>query len=216
MFCFVTFHFFLFDSWFVHWSLVFLWTFVVHLNFQEVFYVLFVTSRWHVVEYMELCWFAGRFYKTAHFDFAQNIFECVADTEDCFQRGPSAGGKTLGRNYRGATHRGRIGQRKPQGSYWSSFQATVITTLVTAMACFEGRAWKGKTNPGNDGFFYGGHSSQTPRVLPEDCYRIQTDLQAGGWQAGLRHVTWQYVAFVTVHFFWIWIKLLAIECVLYI
>lgn len=61
---------------------------------------------------MELCWFAGRFYKTAHFDFAQNIFECVADTEDCFQRGPSAGGKTLGRNYRGATHRGRIGQRK--------------------------------------------------------------------------------------------------------
>lgn len=69
------------------------------------------------------------------------------------------------------------------------------------MACFEGRAWKGKTNPGNDGFFYGGHSSQTPRVLPEVCYRIQTDLQAGGWQAGLRHVTWQYVAFVTVHFF---------------
>eukprot|EP00434_Breviolum_minutum_P017008 symbB.v1.2.015005.t1/scaffold1110.1/size137258/8 len=36
----------------------------------------------------------NEFYKTAHFDFAQNIFECVADTEDCFQRGPSAGGKT--------------------------------------------------------------------------------------------------------------------------
>ena len=34
-----------------------------------------------------------RFYKTAHFDFAQNIFECLADTEDCFQRGPAAGGK---------------------------------------------------------------------------------------------------------------------------
>ncbi|CAK9051357.1 unnamed protein product [Durusdinium trenchii] len=36
----------------------------------------------------------NEYYKTAHFDFAQNIFECLADTEDCFQRGPSAGGKS--------------------------------------------------------------------------------------------------------------------------
>eukprot|EP00435_Cladocopium_sp_Y103_P015501 s1566_g3.t2 len=33
----------------------------------------------------------NEYYKTAHFDFAQNIFECLADTEDCFQRGPAAG-----------------------------------------------------------------------------------------------------------------------------
>ena len=32
-------------------------------------------------------------YKSAQFDFAQNIFECAAETEDCFQRGPSAMGK---------------------------------------------------------------------------------------------------------------------------
>ena len=37
-----------------------------------------------------------RFYKTAHFDFAQNKFEAAADSEDCFQRGPSAAGKPLG------------------------------------------------------------------------------------------------------------------------
>eukprot|EP00490_Sorites_sp_Unknown_P025115 CAMPEP_0114695704 /NCGR_PEP_ID=MMETSP0191-20121206/71687_1 /TAXON_ID=126664 /ORGANISM="Sorites sp." /LENGTH=150 /DNA_ID=CAMNT_0001992339 /DNA_START=18 /DNA_END=470 /DNA_ORIENTATION=+ len=35
----------------------------------------------------------NEYYKTAHFDFDKNIFECVADTEDCFQRGPAAGGK---------------------------------------------------------------------------------------------------------------------------
>eukprot|EP00438_Fugacium_kawagutii_P010760 Skav218276 [mRNA] locus=scaffold2035:357888:361403:- [translate_table: standard] len=38
----------------------------------------------------------GVFYKTCHFDFAQNILECLADTEDCFQRGPAAGGKIFG------------------------------------------------------------------------------------------------------------------------
>ena len=52
----------------------------------------------------------NRYYKTAHFDFAQNIFECLADTEDCFQRGPSAGGKCPGHV---DSHRRRSGQSNP-------------------------------------------------------------------------------------------------------
>ncbi|CAJ1414409.1 unnamed protein product [Effrenium voratum] len=35
----------------------------------------------------------NEYYKTGHFDFAANRFECLADSEDCFQRGPSASGK---------------------------------------------------------------------------------------------------------------------------
>mmetsp|Transcript_42024 Transcript_42024/g.78066 ORF Transcript_42024/g.78066 Transcript_42024/m.78066 type:complete len:169 (+) Transcript_42024:44-550(+) len=36
----------------------------------------------------------NEYYKSGQFDFAQNIFECAAETEDCFQRGPSATGKS--------------------------------------------------------------------------------------------------------------------------
>ena len=35
----------------------------------------------------------NEYYKSGQFDFTQNVFECAAETEDCFQRGPTAGGK---------------------------------------------------------------------------------------------------------------------------